>query len=76
VHPYGNSDKLMSPFRLTKEIPSGSEAFEVIYPMGDDCLLWDEFSPNLYTMKVGLSMKKTRDVQSSSILFGMREFQG
>jgi hypothetical protein len=75
VHPYGNPDKLMSPFKLTKEIPAGSEAFEVIYPMGDDCLLWDEFSPNLYNMKVGVSMKKTRDAQSSSIVFGMREFK-
>lgn len=75
VKPYGKAGNSLSPFRMIKEIPAGSEAFEVFYPMGDDFLLWDEFSPNLYEMKVALTMKKTSDVQVSDIIFGMRDFK-
>lgn len=75
VQPYSKPGSSMSPFRMIKEIPAGSEAFELFYPMGEDCSLWDEFSPGLYEMKVGLTLKKTRDVQSTNILFGMREFK-
>lgn len=75
VKRYGKTGYSLSPFKMQKEIPAGSEAFELIYPMGDDCLLWDEFSPNLYEMKIGLTMKKTTDAQVSNILFGMRDFK-
>ncbi len=75
VKPYGKPENSLSPFRMIKEIPAGSEAFEVYYPMGEDCSYWDEFSPNVYDMKVKLTLKKTKDVQVSDILFGMREFR-
>jgi hypothetical protein len=75
VSPFGKPDRPLSPFKMMKEVPAGSEAFELYYPMGDDCLFWDEFSPNLYNMKVALTMKKSKEVHSSDILFGMREFK-
>ncbi len=39
--------------------------------MGDDCQLWDEFRPNLYTMTVGLKGPNCQD--QTSVQFGMRE---
>lgn len=44
----------------------------VTYPMGDHPLLWDEFAPNLYRMKV-TSVGKT-GIDSQEITFGMRKF--
>lgn len=75
VKRYGKIESSHAPFRMVKEVPVGSEIFEMVYPMGDDCLLWDEFSPNLYEMKVRLSMKANTDIHVSNILFGMREFK-
>ena len=44
---------------------------ESTYPMGNECQLWDEFRPNLYTMTVEL---KGPNCQSQrSVQFGMRE---
>lgn len=75
VKQYGREGISLNPFRMIKEIPAGSEAFEIVYPMGDDCRLWDEFSPEFYEMRVSLTMKETGDVQVSKILFGMRDFR-
>jgi hypothetical protein len=44
---------------------------EGICPMGDDCRLWDEFRPNLYTMTVDLKGPNCQD--RASVQFGMRE---
>jgi len=44
---------------------------ESICPMGDDCQLWDEFRPNLYTMTVELKGPNGQD--RTSVQFGMRE---
>ncbi len=44
---------------------------EGICPMGDDCQLWDEFRPNLYTMTVELKGSNCQD--RTSVQFGMRE---
>lgn len=51
---------------IKKEIDGLS--MEIVYPMGKNPLLWDEFAPNLYTMqvKVGEDIKK--------ISFGMRDW--
>jgi hypothetical protein len=47
--------------------------FQVVYSMGENPLLWDEFSPNLYTLSLQL---KTNDlVQKKEISFGMRDFK-
>ena len=44
---------------------------EIIYPMGDHPLLWDEFNPNLYTMEVQLS--SNGKAAKKKINFGMRK---
>lgn len=75
VSPYGKPGNSLNPIRMKKEIPAGTEAFQLVYPMGDDCLLWDEFSPNLYNMSVSLTMAETKDVQKTDLLFGMRDFK-
>jgi len=41
------------------------------YPMTDDVLLWDEFSPNTYKMTVTLNASKYSD--SKTVDFGMRQ---
>ena len=40
--------------------------------MGDDMLLWDEFNPNMYRLKVSLSSELGK--QEKTIDFGMRDF--
>jgi hypothetical protein len=75
VRPYQRPGDALNPFSMTKEIPAGSETFELIFPMGDGCALWDEFSPNVYEMEIGLTMKRTSGTETKKILFGMREFR-
>lgn len=45
---------------------------EIDYPMGQQPSLWDEFHPNLYSLKVVL--KNTNDADVKNITFGMRSF--
>ncbi len=45
---------------------------EMIYPMGDNPALWDEFTPNLYEMSVSLTSNEGTDTRQQT--FGMREF--
>ena len=71
----GTSQIVMSPVKFIKEIPAGSEAFEFIYPMGDSCQFWDEFSPNLYQLNLEVTLKSTGRAELQEILFGMREFK-
>ena len=60
---------------LIKKIKVGKEndSLEIIYSMGDHPLLWDEFNPNLYTLKLSLSSK--RGIEEKAVDFGMREFK-
>ena len=59
---------------LTKEftIKGKSTELEIVYPMGDHPLLWDEFHPNLYSLKVDLTGKGEHEEKTKG--FGMREF--
>ncbi|TZF82671.1 beta-galactosidase [Pedobacter sp. BS3] len=45
---------------------------ELVYPMGKQPLLWDEFHPNLYTLQVELNSKQGNETRATT--FGMREF--
>jgi hypothetical protein len=49
---------------------------EVNYPMGNDVLLWDEFSPALYRLTVSLTTAAHDKIFSNekTVNFGMREF--
>ncbi len=54
-------------------VVSGAQTVEVIYPMGDNPLLWDEFTPNLYSMLV--TLKSVSGTDQKKIVFGMRDFK-
>jgi Glycosyl hydrolases family 2, sugar binding domain/Glycosyl hydrolases family 2 len=62
--------------QITKVTIDGDSATaQVIYSMGDKALLWDEFHPNVYTLKVALQQDK-RIVDEKNELFGLRKFIG
>lgn len=60
---------------ITKEIKLNTDStfLEIAYPMGDNPLLWDEFNPNLYSLKV--SLEAENNTEEKEIAFGMREFK-
>lgn len=60
---------------LTKTIRPGKDTTRVtlVYNMGSNPALWDEFAPNLYTMKV--SLKSGKDIDTKEVTFGMRKFE-
>lgn len=62
----------LAPLSKQIEVDGKSGEFEIIYPMGGNSLLWDEFNPNLYSMKVLLEGNGMEDTKEET--FGMREF--
>lgn len=69
-----NSKKKHIVETVAKEINAaiGKTQIEIIYPMGKEVQLWDEFNPALYKMKAVLSGEYGNDVVQ--IQFGMRSF--
>ncbi|HEX6431100.1 MAG TPA: glycoside hydrolase family 2 TIM barrel-domain containing protein [Niastella sp.] len=55
------------------EVTGDSTTIEMRYAMGAHPLLWDEFQPNLYAMKVQLQQGTNKD--EKQIQFGMRAFE-
>lgn len=53
-------------------VQRGSHKIEFEYAMGDEVKLWDEFTPNLYEMKVALKTTEA-GLDEKSSTFGMRE---
>ena len=47
--------------------------YEIVYSMGENPLLWDEFDPNLYEMTIELESSEGVDKKKET--FGMREFK-
>ncbi|HEU4553519.1 MAG TPA: glycoside hydrolase family 2 TIM barrel-domain containing protein [Chitinophaga sp.] len=59
---------------VTVQEPVEKQAvIKVVYPMGQQPALWDEFHPNVYTMNVRLAANDAA-ADESKVLFGMREF--
>jgi hypothetical protein len=59
---------------LKKEITlTSNHEIEVVYNMGENTKLWDEFNPNLYQMQ--LTLKSDEGTDTKTIDFGMREFK-
>lgn len=52
-------------------IARGGQHLEILLPMGDDMLTWDEFDPALYQLTAKL--QSTYGTDSVSVQFGMRE---
>lgn len=62
------------PFPLKKnsyQLKKGENKIELTYSMGNDFRLWDEFNPNLYTLRVRLNTKSGSDECIEQ--FGIRE---
>ncbi|MBZ4191961.1 sugar-binding domain-containing protein [Niabella beijingensis] len=59
---------------LTKQLSVDKDTtrVELVYPMGQQPLLWDEFHPNLYTLQLTLHTPSGNDARQIS--FGMRAF--
>ncbi len=55
------------------KINTTNDSLEVVYPMGENLKLWDEFNPNLYSLNINLKTKNS--VDSKSTVFGMRDFK-
>ncbi|MDR1121705.1 MAG: beta-glucuronidase [Dysgonamonadaceae bacterium] len=53
-------------------IKNNTADMQIELPMGNDFLIWDEFNPNLYKLKVSIQTPDGTDVKE--IRFGMREF--
>ena len=60
---------------LEQKIPvqPGTTSFTLTLDMGDSPLLWSEFHPALYRLRISLDTDHTHDTQS--VDFGMREFR-
>ena len=67
---------MSAPFSAPPSAETSRHSFELEYPLGDDMLLWDEFSPSLYTLNVGLSAHKDERSfkDQTTVTFGMRDF--
>lgn len=62
----GESDKI--------EIdPENKKTIEAILALGDDALLWSEYSPNLYILRTTINTPDGKDERTSQ--FGLREFK-
>lgn len=69
-----NSDKQHTVKPVTASVKTADTLYvaEIVLPMGDNFLTWDEFSPALYRLTATLTVKKQKSVRTTQ--FGMREF--
>lgn len=56
-------------------VPSGTTVAETEIPMGKDVTLWDEFTPELYTLEASVADKATGAKHSVKERFGMRDIK-
>jgi hypothetical protein len=68
-----NATEKLSAIKKEIKIEDDSTTIELIYPMGNHPLLWNEFHPNLYKMKLVLTTNKN-EIEEKEIFFGMRDF--
>jgi hypothetical protein len=59
----------------TFEIKTGEFGLGMIFEMGSDVKLWNEFHPNLYSLEVRLNDKTSGQTDLATTTFGMREFK-
>lgn len=67
-----NSPQNIAKMNTEFKVDCGTNTISVIYPMGDEVRLWDEYNPNLYELTVELRSEIYNDLWTSS--FGMRDF--
>jgi len=57
------------------KIKAGEFGLGMIFEMGSDVKLWNEFHPNLYSLEVSLNDKTSGKTDVTTTTFGMREFK-
>ncbi len=67
-----SAEKLNQLYRKVT-VDTDSSFIEINYPMGSNPLLWDEFHPDIYSMKLVLQSDVGAD--EKQVQFGMREFK-
>ncbi|MFB9328103.1 glycoside hydrolase family 2 TIM barrel-domain containing protein [Paenibacillus aurantiacus] len=67
-----NASRSHEPAARTFEIDGGQ--FEVVYSLGDDALLWSEWTPNLYTLRLELKQEGSPS-EAYETTFGQRAFK-
>ncbi|MGK9477828.1 exo-beta-1,4-galactosidase [Melioribacter sp. OK-6-Me] len=70
-----NTEKVdeVAPLIRDIKINKGKTDVEIIYPMGENIQLWDEFNPALYKMTIEL-IDESGNIDEKEIQFGMRAF--
>jgi hypothetical protein len=63
----------IAPLRTDFKADSEGTKVTLVYPLGDEILLWDEFDPNLYELTVQLESEKGQDAWAGT--FGMRDIR-
>lgn len=66
------SKAIVASRRIIVNLPVGKSKQEVKLTLGKNALLWDEFNPNIYTVKVQLTDSKNAK-DNASTTFGLRE---
>ncbi|UQZ37729.1 glycoside hydrolase family 2 [Paenibacillus sp. PK3_47] len=75
---HGKNQHSAPAIRQTLRLPAfSSESFEWLYGMGDEPLLWDEFHPNIYEMKIEgkVTAGRLQTGVDTRQTFGLRSFQ-
>lgn len=69
---FNSKKKHKVPVKKIQALVNTDAFVEVEYPMTDDVLLWDEFSPNLYRLTATITGEGFG--HSETVVFGMRKF--
>ncbi|MFH0988765.1 MAG: sugar-binding domain-containing protein [bacterium] len=68
-----NTVHIVEPFVKEITAKKGKSHIEIVYPMGENVQLWDEFNPSLYKMTAVIS-DESGNADVKEIQFGMRSF--
>lgn len=68
-----NNSQNHAPYSQDLTIQPGNSIFEVIYKMGNDITLWNEFTPELY--QATLTLKSNKMISNVHKEFGMRQLK-
>ncbi|MFH0760614.1 MAG: hypothetical protein V2A67_03830 [Bacteroidota bacterium] len=73
VHPYQSKSVVMNAVRFTKEVPAGSEFFELYYPMGDSIISINESDSSRFQLDISLKIKKTGETILEQVPFAFTQ---
>lgn len=68
-----SNDQKMEEITQEHMLEPGENKIDIRYPMGEEALLWDEFTPHVYQLDIALQSGEDNDTYSTD--FGLRNFQ-